>query len=436
MRFALVACTVACSGSSKPAPVADLDLGTLGGTHAQPDAAVAVAPSAPPTAPTRDASAPPPASRGRDFTADAQVLYRVAACGGPDEGRVAELTGGDPERLAKLVARHCKNLRERMATFRAAYLERHRSWFEAVVPKDIPSTVIYPFGGGDLMSALVVFPDATEITTISLELAGDPRRLRALSPAALESSLAALRVEIGGLLSVGSNTSHNLSSAQRNELPAQVSSFLIALVTAGFEPVDMRYFTLDDGGAIHYLDDAEIDALDTKRSGALKGDWHSPSFSPAFANVEIRYRRPGSDQIRVHRHLGWNLGDDYLATHPQLVRHLAAKGKVAILTKGGSYLLHRASFSTIRSYMLEHLAWMLSDSTGIPPTYAEPAGMVQETYGTYTGAFLEGSRETRQDDSFVALWKRQPRRRLPFRFGYLDATGNAHLVVTRRKPVP
>ena len=47
-------------------------------------------------------------------------------------------------------------------------------------PKDLPTALVYPFGGGDLMAALQLFPEATEITTISLELAGDPRRWRAL----------------------------------------------------------------------------------------------------------------------------------------------------------------------------------------------------------------------------------------------------------------
>ena len=71
-----------------------------------------------------------------------------------------------------------------------------------------------------------------------------------------------MRLEIGGLISVGSNTSENLSNQQRNELPGQVSSFLLGLVAGGYEPVAMRYFTLDDTGAIHYLDRTEIDELD------------------------------------------------------------------------------------------------------------------------------------------------------------------------------
>jgi len=136
------------------------------------------------------------------------------------------------------------------------------------------------------------------------------------------------------------------------------------------------------------------------------------------------------DGGRVHRHIGGNRGDPYLKKHAALLRHLEAKGKVTILTKGASYLLWRGDFSLIRGYMLDHLAWMLSDSTGIPPAFARRAGMVQETYGRYTGAFLEGT-DVKHDDAFIELWQSQKARRLPFRFGYVDKDKQPHLVVTR-----
>jgi hypothetical protein len=302
-----------------------------------------------------------------------------------------------------------------------------------VVPKE-HRTVVYPFGGGDLLSALVAFPDATEITTISLEQAGDPRRLRKLKPWQIDASLGALRVEIGGLISVGSNTSANLSAQQRNELPGQVSSFLLGLVAAGFEPVSMRYFSFGDGGEVVYFDQAAIDALDAKHGKSLKHDWESPNFSEAFKNVEIQYRRPGEPSVRVHRHIGWNLGDDYMKKNPQLLRHLEKKGKAVMLTKGASYLLWRGDFSLIRNYLLSHLTWMLSDSTGIPPAYAKRAGMIQETYGSFNGAFLEGARDNVTETAFVELWRKNPRKPLAFRFGYVDKDGAGHLLVTRPKP--
>jgi hypothetical protein len=364
------------------------------------------------------------AEPGVDFIDDAKLLYRIAACGGDTPVDAA---------LQKTVDHHCKLVMDRIDKFRTMYFDKGRSWFDKVEPPNLPTTVVYPFGGGDLLSALVAFPNAIDITTISLEQAGDPRRLKTLAPAAVEQSLGALRAEIGGLISVGSNTSENLSNQQKNDLPGQVSSFLLGLVAGGYEPVSMRYFTLGDSGDVHYLDQAEIDALDTTKGKSLKHDWKPPSFSPAFANVEIQYRKIGETQIRVHRHIAWNLSDDYMRLHPQLSFYLEHKGKVTVLVKGASYLLWRGDFSLVRGYLLDHLVWMLSDSTGIPPYLARKAGMVQETYGNYDGAFLEGDQGNDIDLQFVDLWKNQRKRYLPFRFGYVDMNKQAHLLVTRPK---
>src|SRR5438067_2087235 len=95
--------------------------------------------------------APKPPAPGHDFIQDAKLLYRVAACGG-DGALPDELSRGDAKlgaKLDKIVARHCKNMSDRVAKFRAAYFEKDRAWFDAVVPKDAPKTVVYPFGGGD-----------------------------------------------------------------------------------------------------------------------------------------------------------------------------------------------------------------------------------------------------------------------------------------------
>ena len=428
LRFSLLVTFAACSGGSKtPAShngsASDLDLGTSRAIPAIDAAAAAADIDAAPIAPPIDAAqAATPASTGMDFITDARLLYRIAACGG---------TAPVDAAIEKIVKAHCKRIDENLVKFREQYFQKNREWFDKVVPKDVPKTVVYPFGGGDLISALVAFPDATEITTISLEQAGDPRRISTLKPNQLENSLGALRVEIGGLISVGSNTSENLSKGQQNELPGQVSSFLLGLVAGGYEVTAMRYFTLNDDGTIRYYDKAEIDALDAKKSKTLKHDWQSPNFSEAFQHVEIEYKKPGDATPRIHRHFGWNLGDPYLKEHPQLIKHLEAKGKVTVLVKGASYLLWRGDFSVIRNYMLDHLAWMLSDSTGIPPVYARKAGMVQETYGVFTGAFLEGAQASNTEQSMIDLWAKQPRRRLGFRFGYVDANKQAHLMVTR-----
>src|SRR5262249_6807152 len=86
----------------------------------EPTKAPPPAPAAPAPAPAAAAPAPAPAP-GADFIGDAKLLYRIAACGGDDA--VA------PE-LDKIVARHCKLIREHLDKFRAVYFDKGRAWFD------------------------------------------------------------------------------------------------------------------------------------------------------------------------------------------------------------------------------------------------------------------------------------------------------------------
>jgi hypothetical protein len=73
---------------------------------------------------------------------------------------------------------------------------------------------------------------------------------------------------------------------------------------------------------------------------------------------------------------------------------------------------------------------MISDSTGVPPRFARKAGFTQTTYGRFAGSFLPAG--AGDNDAFRTLWAKQPRRPLPFRYGYPDSEGRYHLMVTTR----
>jgi hypothetical protein len=108
------------------------------------------------------------ADDGADFIGDAKRFYRVVACGNTDP-----LPAGVD---AATVDAHCAEMARRYQHYTEKYVTVARAFFAPLRPASVPTTVVYPFGGGDLGSALVTFPDAREITTISLEHAGDPTR--------------------------------------------------------------------------------------------------------------------------------------------------------------------------------------------------------------------------------------------------------------------
>jgi hypothetical protein len=366
--------------------------------------------------------APAHAQSGHDFLAEARLFHRVVACAGEEPA-----PGGLDSRV---VARHCKEQQSRVASFRKRYMDRAGPFLARHRPAELPRAVVYPFGGGDLISALITYPDATEITTISLEHAGDPRRLSGLDRERLDSSLALYREAVLGLLRNHDNASENLRKLETGPIPGQLAFFMLALAMTDHEPVALRYFRIEPDGSLHYYTQAEIQALDKTVARKKAARWIDTDYSVAFSNAEIQFRRRGAgpaEPVRVHRHIAANLNNQSFPRSP-LHEHLKRKGEIAAMTKAASYLLWNQGFSGIRDYLLANMVFMVSDSTGIPPLYARKAGFHQITFGTYTGPFL-ATREI-HDQAFVKLWAEQRKQPLPFRYGYPDAAGNYHMLIT------
>jgi len=358
-----------------------------------------------------------------DFISDAKLFYRVVACGGTDPLPV----GID----APTVSAHCAQMAKRYQHYSEKYVAPARAFFAPLRPAAVPTTVVYPFGGGDLGSALVTFPDARDITTISLEHAGDPTRLAKLDKKQLRAALAAFRDASEGLLALYDSTSENMRKLERGGIPGQLSFHITGMTALGFEPVALKFITLNPDGTIHYLTTGEIDAVAHKTAKKVKGGWVDTDFSEAFNNMELSFRKAGDPkaEVVVHRHFAANLANKAFKGSP-LQKNLLAKGTFSAMTKAASYLMWADSFSEIRDLLLAHMAWMASDSTGMPPRYAKKAGFTQVTYGTFTGPFLEEADKS-TGEAMAKLWSSQPHRKLPFRYGYPDANANLHLMITQ-----
>lgn len=367
---------------------------------------------------------------GKDFLAEAKLLYRVAACAG-DDPLPAHLD-------AKVVEEHCRAMAPKQEKYKRQWIGEAKGFIAGLRPAGLPTTVVYPFGGGDLISALTTYPDALDVTTLSLEHAGDPRRLGDIKKPRLQESLRQFRSTIWGLLMADNSTTDNLQKGQGSDIPGEIGFFLVALALHGYEPVSLRFFTVEKDGTLHYLSEEEIDGLEKKRVKTLRGRWESPDLSVAFTNCELTFRPVGAGPnapVRVHRHFAANLADEGLAMKPGVMAYLETKGRISAMTKAASYLLWRNEFSKIRDYLLAHMDFMISDSTGIPPKFLEPAGFTLETYGSFTQSFLGANKD--YNKAFRELWKAQPARKLPFRYGYIDGGGaGAHLFVARKQAAP
>jgi hypothetical protein len=364
-------------------------------------------------------------TKGYDFINEAQFIFRVISCG----------KGPLPKGIeAGFVADHCRRVRQKAEQYRVRFIKKACPFIAKVRPKNLPRIVIYPFGGGDLLTALATYPDAIEITTISLESAGDPRRPATVGSAHLREALAQFSKVLFFLLEEFDSSNASIRASERSIIPGQLTFSLVAASIYGYEPVSLKYFSLNPDGTLHYLTREDIASVEKTKARKLGSTWVDTDFSIAFRNMELSLRRrssgPGSDVI-IHRHIAANLHNQYFTASP-LQKHLEQKGTIVAMTKAASYLLWRSDFSAIRNYLLTHMIFMTSDSTGILPRHANAAGFEQITYGKFHGAFLdnEGGADAA---SLRQLWQSQPYRKLPFRYGHSDIRGANHLLITRRR---
>jgi hypothetical protein len=354
------------------------------------------------------------ANNPRELIDEAKALLVVGACA---EGTAPATV------TAKTIEAHCKSVRKAQDDYKKSWVAGAGAFFSTIVPKSVPKTVVYPFAGGDLSTALTVYPDAEEITTLSLEPAGDPRALSRLDDKQVKSALAVVSKELSSLYRSTYSKTMNMIGAMRGaKLPTQLIFGLSALAIHGYEPTSMRYFRLSPQGDIQYLTDADFAAIDKITDVGKRNQ--------QLSNVEIKFKKKGGTREQTYRHIMANLDDSHLKAEPAALLHLSKKGAVAGMTKAASYLLSFNEFATMRKYIVDHVDWMVSDSTGLPPKHGTPAGFEYETHGVYEGSNMPvGAEVTPQ---WRAIYKQQPKRPLTFRFGYPDHKWRGHLIIMRR----
>ncbi len=163
-------------GDRRSAGIAKEELGTSQPAPLHDAAALVATADAAPSINALQAQPEPVKPPGEELVAHAEMLFHVVACAGEPR---AEMPVSE-----KFRTRHCKQLAKVIAEYRKRWLTKATPFFAAVIPDDIPSTIVYPFGGADLITALAVFPEFAELTSISLEPAGDARVPGKMKPAA------------------------------------------------------------------------------------------------------------------------------------------------------------------------------------------------------------------------------------------------------------
>ncbi|MFT3991406.1 MAG: hypothetical protein QM680_08340 [Luteolibacter sp.] len=282
--------------------------------------------------------------------------------------------------------------------YRAARrLDRQDAWQAQYIEPltGSPRTLLYPFGGPDLMHAIAMFPGASRYILLGLEPAGNVPDLENADAGAVAGALPRHAKSIDTQIMFG----YFITKDMKNDLnngPLQ-----------GVTPV-----LLTSLGLMH----ATVTNVQSFSAGgypAVQIDFILPnrgSKTAIYVSGDISNSRFGSLQ-------------PWLSSN--------ASGSVAYF-KAASYLMHDGGFSSVRNWVLNNSRSVVQDDSGIPYKAYDSSKWNIHLFGNYQSPIELFTKHT-QPDLRTAYATAGPLPQLTFGSGYEMKAERANLMIATRK---
>jgi hypothetical protein len=300
------------------------------------------------------------------------------------------------------------------------YFSRMRAWSAAELSPRIPMNlpVYYFFGGPDAVSPIALFPDAPVYILGGLESVGSIAPPNTLTQEAVAEGLNNLRRSAEVILSFG----HFITKDMKAELDRTAFRGVLPLIytfisLTGGEIVSTRYFAVGRDG---------VPRESGQSLSGSRGD---------LPGVQIEFRRGAGTGVQTLYYIQANVADDAVKSNGALLKWASSFGAANVYLKAASYLLHEASFSRIRSFLLNQAASVLQDDSGIPFRFFRIGDWRFWLFGSYSGT-LDIFAKYYQSDLQAAFATPGVALPLPFGTGYKWRLGESNLLLAVKQQAP
>lgn len=281
-------------------------------------------------------------------------------------------------------------------------LGRMRAWaHRELASLDKETYVFYPFSGPDTLHMNVCFPQVTHAVLVGLERVGRIPSLEGLDEAQRAEELGRLRASLTASL--------GYSFFKTNDMK-----------------VDLKNHPLDGVLPILYVYAARL-GHDLKTVDLMKLDAEGnlvPAPEGATA-ARLTYTAPGSSQVRTLVYFSWDLSNPGLTGKgAALTAYLRRNGSGITYLKSASYLMHRDTFSTIRTFIVQNSKAVLQDDSGIPHRFFPGGNWSVVPYGTYDKPIRLFEERAQKD--LLALYQEGKPKAIDFGTGYKFRVGSSN----------
>ncbi len=298
---------------------------------------------------------------------------------------------------------HEKFFNERWEKISNDRLLKMSTWSKEEIEPNIDpfATVLYFFGGPDLVNVATLFPKAQNYVLCGLEPIGKVPGLESLKSPSLTASLMNLRDSLkDNFDSSFFITREMMSDLHRSELSGVLPIFYFFAARVGAEILSVDYLVTDEQGELVSTNDA------SKAHGfklAMNREMKTPQ-------GQVYYYRQNAYYFRV------DLSDKAHDKSKWLFDFVAQFDGPNAYLKAASYLMHSQEFSKVRTFLLEHSHSILQDDSGMPVKYFE--GWKNTFYGNYIEPITDFSWCFQADLKKIYTEHPEQIKPLPFKTGY------------------
>jgi hypothetical protein len=288
-------------------------------------------------------------------------------------------------------------------------LSKIRAWSRANLKSPKP-VLFYMFSGPDFLYANAFFPSASTYVLAGLEPAGDIPDLTKLSPAATTHALNGIRYSLRSVLStsffITSHMGHDLGASR---LTGTLPILVTFLARTGHTIKEVTRVTLDEHGEV--MTSAANDGLKWDRG--VKIVFSAADGAPRtlyYFRTDLTDKKfKGGPFSQFCEKL--NEGDGFV--------------------KSASYALHGAGFSQVRKFLLDHVATMVQDDTGVPIGLYDTSKWQLRPFGHYVRPIPVFARMFQP--KMQALFVAGHTSAIDFGIGYRSRGGRSGLLVATRR---
>ncbi|MCB1303606.1 MAG: hypothetical protein KDK37_04990 [Leptospiraceae bacterium] len=281
-----------------------------------------------------------------------------------------------------------------------------------------PASVFYPFGGADILHSSLFFPCGRNTIMIGLEPPGSVADLKSMSEAQKARYLGAVRHSLFSIIEFSFFRTLAMKDDFNQVLDGVAPVLVVFLARLDYELLSIRTIRLSSDGKTRTLD--QFNEL-KKTNQDLK----------AVPGVQIFYRTQKDGPVYSVAYFSSDISDQGLKETPYFLPAIkAALGHPTIgYLKAASYLMHRDSFSEIRSFILDQSDYLLGDSSGIPIQFMKDGRWKLTYYGRYDHPIKLFAVRHQPDLKADFRNKSNDIRALPFGIGYNYINGTSHMVL-------